>query len=401
MSPDAILGGPAFLGGGGRMGALMRAHDWAATPVGLPETWPQPLKTTVRLILTSRHPMFILWGDALTCFYNDAYSASIGPDRHPSALGRPGREVWAEIWEVIGPDIEFVMDGRGATWHERQLVPITRGGRCEDVWWTYGYSPVDDGFAAAGVGGVLVICQEVTAEVRAEQAAAGEAERLRRLFQEAPGFMAMLRGPAHVFELANESYVRFVGRDVLGRPVREALPEVEGQGFFELLDQVYATGEPFVARRKPVMLASGADRALDRRFVDFIYQPVRDPSGAVAGIFIQGSDVTEAALTEDALRGSEARQALLLRLVQGQRETGDPGAIMQAAAEAIGRHLGANQVGFLDVLDDGTPDFTVGWADGVLDPLAGAFPPRGPAAPTSASCRAAPRSASPMWSGPP
>lgn len=94
------------------MGALMRGHDWAATPVGPSQGWPQTLKTTVRLMLTSRHPMFIWWGEALTCFYNDAYSGTIGPDRHPSALGRPGREVWAEIWDVIGPEIELVMSGR-------------------------------------------------------------------------------------------------------------------------------------------------------------------------------------------------------------------------------------------------------------------------------------------------
>ena len=206
MSPGTAAAGPGFLSGG-EMGALMRAHDWTATPVGLPETWPQTLKTVVRLILTSRHPMFIWWGEALTCFYNDAYSAALGPDRHPSALGRPGREIWAEIWDTIGPDVEHVMAGRGATWHERQLVPITRGGLREDVWWTYGYSPIDDDAAAAGVGGVLVTCLDVTAEVRAEQAVTDEAERLRQLFQQAPGFMAKLRGPDHVFELANAAYV--------------------------------------------------------------------------------------------------------------------------------------------------------------------------------------------------
>ncbi len=82
-----------FLSGGGEMGELIRDHNWAETPVGPPEAWPQSLKTAVRLMLTTRHPMFIWWGDALTCFYNDAYSAAIGPDRHPSALGQPGRAV--------------------------------------------------------------------------------------------------------------------------------------------------------------------------------------------------------------------------------------------------------------------------------------------------------------------
>lgn len=289
------------------MGALMRSHDWAATPVGSPETWPQGLKTTVRLLLTSRHPMFIWWGQRLTCFYNDAYSMTLGPDRHPSMLGCDGREAWAEIWDVIGPDIEHVMAGHGATWHERQLVPITRGECREDVWWTYGYSPIDDESVSTAVGGVLVICQDKTAEVRADQAHADEARRLRQLFEQAPGFIAMLRGPNHVFELTNASYVRFVGREVLGKPVREGLPELEGQGFFELLDQVYATGVPFTARRRLVKLASGPDSALDQRYVSFVYQPVYDASGAVSGIFIEGSDVTEASLAMEALEASQAQ----------------------------------------------------------------------------------------------
>jgi hypothetical protein len=102
-------------------------------PVGPPGTWPQALKTTMRIMLTSRHPMFLWWGEALTCFYNDAYSALIGPDRHPSALGQPGRKVWVEIWDVIGPQIDLVMAGQGATWHERQLIPITRVASVADL----------------------------------------------------------------------------------------------------------------------------------------------------------------------------------------------------------------------------------------------------------------------------
>ncbi len=378
--PDA-----GFLAGGGGMGALMRSHDWAATLMSRPGTWPQALKTTVRLMLTSRHPMFIWWGAGLTCFYNDAYSAAIGPDRHPSALGRPGREVWAEIWDVIGPEIELVMAGQGATWHERKLIPITRGGAREDVWWTYGYSPIDDDDAATGVGGVLVICRDVTSEVRAEQAKADEAGRLRGFFEQAPGFMALLRGPGHVFELTNAAYVSLVGRDVLGKTVREAVPEIEGQGFFELLDRVYATGVAFNARRAQITLKPGPSGASSPRFLDFVYQPVRDAVGAVSGIFVEGSDVTEATLTEVALRASEARQALLLRLVRGQRETEDPDAMMRAASEAVGRHLGANRAGFFDMLDDGTLTFTAGWTDGSLDPFTGTLP----AARTGGACLAA------------
>ncbi|MEA2880441.1 MAG: hypothetical protein QOF14_5637 [Hyphomicrobiales bacterium] len=158
-----------FLAGGGEMGAIMRAHDWSDSSLGDPATWPQSLRTAVRLLLNTGHPMYIFWGEDGACIYNDAYRHSIGPERHPGSLGRPAREVWDEIWDIIGPQIEQVMAGRGATWHENHLVPITRNGRREDVYWTYSFSPLDDETAPTGVGGVLVTVTETTQHVLAEQ----------------------------------------------------------------------------------------------------------------------------------------------------------------------------------------------------------------------------------------
>src|ERR1700732_381567 len=150
-----------FLAGGGEMGALTRAYDWSASPLGLAETWPQSLRTALRILLNTNHPMFIWWGEELIQFYNDAYRQTMGPERHPSALGQRGRECWAEIWPIIGPQIEQVMRGGGATWHENQLVPVTRHGRLEQVYWTYGFSPIDED---DGIGGGLVGCRDVTKE---------------------------------------------------------------------------------------------------------------------------------------------------------------------------------------------------------------------------------------------
>ena len=159
------------------MGTLTRAHDWSATPIGSPEGWPQSLRTALRILLNTNHPMFIWWGPELIQFYNDAYSQTMGPERHPSALGQRGRDCWAEIWPVIGPQIDQVMSGGGATWNENQLVPVTRYGRLEQVWWTYGYSPIDDD---DGVGGVLVVCRDVTREhLAAEVLREREAELAR------------------------------------------------------------------------------------------------------------------------------------------------------------------------------------------------------------------------------
>ena len=295
---------PDFMARGGEMGALMRAYDWAAHPLGRPEAWPQPLRTAVRLILNTGHPMYIWWGRDLYCFYNDAYRQSIGSERHPSSLGEPAREVWAEIWPIIGPQIEQVMLGGGATWRENHLVPITRNGRLEEVYWTYSYGPIDDTAAPSGVGGVLVVCAETTEHMLAGRRLGVERERQRLMLQQMPGFAALLSGPEHRCVYVNDAYREIAGdRDFIGRTVREAFPDIAEQGFYELLDRVYATGEAFAAREAPIRL----DRPDGERFIDFLYQPVRDDLGQVTGIFVGGYDVTERRRAEAELRTAAER----------------------------------------------------------------------------------------------
>ncbi|WP_245365690.1 hybrid sensor histidine kinase/response regulator [Neorhizobium galegae] len=145
--------------------------------------------------------------------------------------------------------------------------------------------------------------------VQGENLALGqEREYLRGLFEQAPGFMAVLRGPQHVFEIANAAYQTLVGRtDLLGRPVRSALPDVEGQGFFELLDQVYESGEVYSAHGARLDLQRPGGGGIDALYLDFIYQPLRDSEGAVSGIFVQGHDVTQLKQAQDAAQESEDR----------------------------------------------------------------------------------------------
>jgi PAS domain S-box-containing protein len=297
-----------FLENGGEIGALIRAHVWADTSLGAPESWPQSLRTAVGLLLNAEQPMYIWWGPELLCFYNDAYRRSIGPERHPGSLGKPGRKVWAEVWDVIGPQVERVMSGQGAVAQKDALVPITRHGRREEVYWTYSYNPIFDLTAASGIGGVLVICAETTEEVLSRRRATAERHRLAELFEQAPTFMAMLRGPEHHFELANQAYLRLVGnRDVIGRPVAEALPETVEQGFVALLDQVYLTGRPYIAASARYELPAADTGVVSTRFLDFVYQPIKGASGSVTGIFVEGADVTDRTKAESALRDSEAR----------------------------------------------------------------------------------------------
>ncbi|WP_275451555.1 GAF domain-containing hybrid sensor histidine kinase/response regulator [Azospirillum lipoferum] len=141
---------------------------------------------------------------------------------------------------------------------------------------------------------------------------AAEGERLRALFRQAPGFMCVLRGPTHIFELANDTYLQLVGkRDVVDRPAREVLPEVEGQGFFELLDRVYSSGETFVGRNMPIRFQRRPDGPLEERYLTFVYQPIKDEAGRVTGLFVEGSDVTEARVAEEVAERERVQVALL------------------------------------------------------------------------------------------
>lgn len=130
-----------------------------------------------------------------------------------------------------------------------------------------------------------------------------ERDTLRQLFEHSLSFVAVLRGPTHVFEMANASYLQLVGgRDVVGKPVSEALPEVVAQGFMTLLDEVLRSGEPYIGRALPVMLRPAHGGPLEEHFLDFVYQPIRGPQGAPEGIFVEGHDVTDRVLGERAVR---------------------------------------------------------------------------------------------------
>lgn len=151
------------LTGGGEMGALMRTIDWAQTPVGPVEGWPQSLRTVVSILLASRHPIFVWWGPELIQFYNDAYRPILGATKHPAAIGQPGRECWREIWDVIAPMIAAVMERGEATFLEDSLLALDRNGYLEECYFVYAYSPIRDETGA--VGGVFVACNETTSKV--------------------------------------------------------------------------------------------------------------------------------------------------------------------------------------------------------------------------------------------
>ncbi|PZP47878.1 MAG: hybrid sensor histidine kinase/response regulator [Azospirillum brasilense] len=142
-------------------------------------------------------------------------------------------------------------------------------------------------------------------------------DSLAELFAQAPSFMALLRGPEHRFELANGSYLKLIGhREVLGKPIAEALPDAAAQGYLALLDHVFRTGETYFASGASYAVQAEPGAATDQRYLDFVYQPIRDRQGKVTGIFVEGTDVTDRKAGEAALAESEARYRTLFETVE-------------------------------------------------------------------------------------
>jgi PAS domain S-box-containing protein len=305
----------AFLDEGGEMGALMRAKDWSRTPLGAPERWPQSLRTAVALMLRSKQPIFIGWGGELISLYNDGYIPICG-SKHPEGLGLPMSQLWREIWDSLEPINVAVLRGE-SQWFEDMPFALAGRDRTEPSYFSFSYTPLlgDDG----RIAGIYCAAIETTEKVRLERHRARALERQHRMFMQAPGFICTLRGPEHVFEFVNDAHRRLFNRaDAVDRPVREAFPDLAGQGFYEQLDRVYATGERYIARDLPVRLRASPDEPEQHRRLDFIYAPILDEEGKVSGIFCEGYDVTESFAAQAALREREEQ----LRLATDAAEVG-------------------------------------------------------------------------------
>ncbi len=148
------------------MGAAIRAYPWNESALGEPAGWPESLKTAIRIMLTSRQPIWIGWGSALIFFYNDAYR-SIAGGKHPEALGQPTATVWREIWDDIAPLLATAMSGEEGTYVEEQLLIMERSGYPEETYYTFSYSPIPD--AHGGAGGIICANSEDTRRVIGER----------------------------------------------------------------------------------------------------------------------------------------------------------------------------------------------------------------------------------------
>jgi len=281
----------------GEMAVLIRKFDWSTTTLGPIHTWPQSLRTATELLIRSPVPIVMLWGPEGVMIYNDAYSVFAG-GRHPELLGMEVRKAWSEISDFNDNVMRVGLAG-GTLSYRDQALTLNRRGVPEPVWMDLDYSPVTDESGAPA--GVIAIVVETTKRVLAEQRAQTERVRLLQTFEQAPGFILVMGGPEHIVDFVNAAHRRaFSSDDWIGMPLRAAFPDLAGQGYFELLDQVHATGERYVAAAAAVRFRQ-PDGRLEDRFLSFVYEAMRGDDGEIIGVLCEGSDVTEAHRTQQAL----------------------------------------------------------------------------------------------------
>ena len=301
---------PPFLQGGGEMGALIRSVDWTATPIGPAESWPHSLKIAVGIMLSSPFPMYIAWGSEYTQLYNDGYRPILGSTKHPQAMGISTASSFPEIYNIIGPMFDGVMLGN-PVWAPGYMYVLERNGFPEECFFDFSYSPIRDENGV--IGGVLVTVVETTEKVlalkkareteKALELANADTKRqrdnLKGFFMEAPAGICILAGPELAFELVNPLYQQlFPGRNLLGKPLLDAVPEVKGAPIWNILQDVYQTGRTFEGNELLIPLARTDGGPIEDRYFNFIYQARKEPNGQISGIMVFVIEVTDCVVTK-------------------------------------------------------------------------------------------------------
>ena len=274
-------------------GQAIQDVDWSAHPLGDPSSWPISLKITLNTLFNTRHAVGLFWGEKKFYFYNDACIPILGPLKHPRAMARPGGEVWPEIWDLISPQIDFVMTRGEASSFVDQHLPVKRAGKSTDAYFTYNYSPVidEDGL----IRGALVIFVETTEKRLLEKKLLEKnliesRDDFYRVLMQAPSAVAFLKGPKLIFNLANSRYQEIFGEEIIGKPMKVALPNISEESY-RIFENVYLTGKPFVAKEyKSTAIGHGAGNEV---YFNFAVQRINDIKGEAEGIIIIGDDITD------------------------------------------------------------------------------------------------------------
>jgi len=303
-----------FLDGSGTVGALMRSNDWTESPLGPPESWPQPLRTVVELLLQSQFPMFVAWGDALTLLYNDPYAEILGA-KHPLALGARFQDVWSEIWSDISPLIDAAMTGQ-AIYREDLPLVMNRKGYDEQTWFTFSYSPLRD--ESGKIAGMFCAVSETTRRVLAERALCDLNETLERRVTEALAERKLL---ADIVE-GTDAFVQVVDLDYRWLAINRAaadeferifgvLPNV-GDSMMEILASqpehqaaVRAIWSRALGGEEFMEIGEFGDPTRDRRFYEMRYSTLREGNGMRIGAYQFVYDVTERVRDQERLKKAE------------------------------------------------------------------------------------------------
>jgi PAS domain S-box-containing protein len=294
-SPSAPPDGQ-WLVAGGAMGDQVRAFDWSATPLGPIAHWPESLKIAVGICLSSRFPMFVWWGPHLINIYNDAYIPMLGK-RHPAALGRPARDSWDDIWDVVGKQADLVTRLGQATWNERVRLVMERKGYAEETFFTWSYSPIRDD--AGQVRGLFCAVTEETERVRAEAALRHSEARFQAFMDHSPTASWITDADGRI-EYCSGTYVRafaLATHDVVGRTPAELYPP-------EFAEQYVANIRAVAQSGRAIEVEESAPRP-DGSVGEFIVYkfPLTDATGRtlVGGVAVDVTDRKRAQRDRDQL----------------------------------------------------------------------------------------------------
>jgi PAS domain S-box-containing protein len=220
-------------------------------------------------------------------------------------------------------------------------------------------------YLGAGVLTRARVAQEINQALQAERS------RLRHLFDHSPGFVYFTQGPEHVIEQANNAFYELVGtRDVIGKQLKDAFPDIAGQGFHELHDTVYRTGQRYLGHAKRVVLKKTPEAEPVECYVDLVYQPIMDANGNVIGICGQGNDITEKIRIEEELRRTATHQAFQLEMAESLRTLSEPNEVMAAASRLVGQHFNVGRVGYGEIdQEQKTVSVQYDWTNGAMSSL--------------------------------
>lgn len=297
-----------FLQGGGKVSEEIQAFDWHNSPLGSIADWSPFLKNSLNICLNSAFPVFVGWGPQLIMFYNQAYANLLDGKDNYQGLGKPVKEFWADIWDIIGPLLESVMESGKAVELQDYLFSLRRNGLMEDRYFNFSFSPI---YMEEGIGGVMNMAIETTDKVLNARRLQMEHSRMENFIKHVPAAVCVLGGPELIFEFVNSVYQKlFPGRDLIGKSVVEALPEIYNTSIHHILQEVYRTGNTFEGKELLIPLSRFDGAPLEDLYFNFIYQARYNTHFQVDGIEVFAFEVT------DLVRSRQSAEQLSLKLEQ-------------------------------------------------------------------------------------